>query len=108
MSHYTGNMTSSVILLNSENPQGVAVDPAQPLIGVEDQGFTRGDGIFETMLAVDRRVRKLDMHLTRFESSARMLDLPEPDPHQLRDALASLLDQAVPGAHTEIGEEHIV
>ena len=46
VSHYTGNMTSSVILLNSENPQGVAVDPAQPLIGVEDQGFTRGDGVF--------------------------------------------------------------
>ena len=63
---------------------------------------------FETMLAVDRRVRKLDMHLARLESSARMLDLPEPDLHQLRDALASLLDQAVPGAHTEIGEEHIV
>ena len=108
MSHYTGNMTSSVMLLNSENPQGVAVDPAQPLIGVEDQGFTRGDGVFETMLAVNRRVRKLDMHLTRLESSARMLDLPEPDLHQLRDALANLLAQAVPGAHTELGEEHIV
>ena len=108
VSHYTGNMTSSVMLLNSENPQGVAVDPTQPLIGVEDQGFTRGDGVFETMLAVDRRVRKLDMHLARLESSARMLDLPEPDLHQLQDALANLLAQAVPGAHTEIGEEHIV
>ena len=96
VSHYTGNMTSSVMLLNSENPQGVFVDPTQPLIGVEDQGFTRGDGVFETMLAVDRRVRKLDMHLARLESSARMLDLPEPDLHQLRDALANLLAQAVP------------
>ena len=60
------------------------------------------------MLAVDRRVRKLDMHLARLESSARMLDLPEPDLHQLQDALANLLAQAVPGAHTELGEEHIV
>ena len=37
-----------------------------------------------------------------------MLDLPEPDLHQLQDALANLLAQAVPGAHTELGEEHIV
>jgi len=94
------------MLLNSENPQGVAVDPTQPLIGVEDQGFTRGDGVFETMLAVDRRVRKLDMHLARLESSARMLDLPEPDLHQLRDALAGLLDQAVPGAPATAGARY--
>ena len=73
-------MSSTVILLNEQNPQGIFVDPSVPLISVDDQGFTRGDGVFETMLSVNRRVRKLGMHLSRLESSARMLDLPTRNP----------------------------
>jgi len=38
-------MSSTVILLNEQNPQGIFVDPSVPLISVDDQGFTRGDGV---------------------------------------------------------------
>jgi len=101
-------MSSTVILLNEQNPQGVFVDPSVPLISVDDQGFTRGDGVFETMLSVNRRVRKLGMHLSRLESSARMLDLPDPEPEILRSAVERLMREATAGAETALGEEHIV
>lgn len=105
---YNKTMSSTVILLNEQNPQGVFVDPSVPLISVDDQGFTRGDGVFETMLSVNRRVRKLGMHLSRLESSARMLDLPDPEPEILRSAVERLMREAAPGAETALGEEHIV
>jgi len=101
-------MSSTVILLNEQNPQGIFVDPSVPLISVDDQGFTRGDGVFETMLSVNRRVRKLGMHLSRLESSARMLDLPDPEPEILRSAVERLMREAAAGAETALGEEHIV
>ena len=101
-------MSSTVILLNEQNPQGIFVDPSVPLISVDDQGFTRGDGVFETMLSVNRRVRKLGMHLSRLESSARMLDLPDPEPEILRSAVERLMREATAGAETALGEEHIV
>ena len=91
-------MSSTVILLNEQNPQGIFVDPSVPLISVDDQGFTRGDGVFETMLSVNRRVRKLGMHLSRLESSARMLDLPDPEPEILRSAVERLMREATAGA----------
>ena len=108
MRTYNKTMSSTVILLNEQNPQGVFVDPSVPLISVDDQGFTRGDGVFETMLSVNRRVRKLGMHLSRLESSARMLDLPDPEPESLRSAVERLMREAAPGAETALGEEHIV
>ena len=97
-------MSSTVILLNEQNPQGIFVDPSVPLISVDDQGFTRGDGVFETMLSVNRRVRKLGMHLSRLESSARMLDLPDPEPEILRSAVERLMREATAGAETALGE----
>ena len=105
---YNKTMSSTVILLNEQNPQGIFVDPSVPLISVDDQGFTRGDGVFETMLSVNRRVRKLGMHLSRLESSARMLDLPDPEPEILRSAVERLMREATAGAETALGEEHIV
>ena len=45
---------------------------------VTDQGATRGDGVFETMLAVGGTVRKLQAHLDRLEGSAEALDLVIP------------------------------
>lgn len=62
-------------------------------VDVTDLGFTRGDGIFETINLVDGRVQALDAHLDRFERSARMLDLPRPDRVAWRDAIATAVAQ---------------
>lgn len=58
-------------------------DPAVPHLRVSDQGVTRGDGLFETALAVADeagvlRMRKLGAHLGRLASSAAALQLPAP------------------------------
>ncbi len=58
---------------------GNVADPDQPQIRVDDLGLMRGDGIFETVLVVDREPRELDLHLTRLARSARLLELPPPD-----------------------------
>lgn len=95
-------------MITPDNPRGALADPNVPLISIEDQGLTRGDGVFETMLAVDRKVRKLDSHLRRLASSARLLSLSAPGEDALRCALSTALDAAEPGAATEFGEEHLV
>ncbi|MDY0911978.1 aminotransferase class IV [Rathayibacter festucae] len=68
-------------------------------IEVTDLGFTRGDGVFETINLVDGRLQALDAHLDRFERSARMLDLPRPD----RTAWRAAIDEAV-AAHPRVPE----
>ena len=57
---------------------GTLFDVDQPLIHVDDYGLLRGDGIFETTLAVDGEPRDLVEHLARLEVSAGMLDLTLP------------------------------
>ena len=59
-------------------------DPAVPHLSVTDQGVTRGDGIFETALAVadglgTLRMRKLGAHLGRLAASATALELAAPE-----------------------------
>ena len=50
-----------------------------PLIHADDFGLLRGDGIFETTLAVDGVPRDIDEHLARFAVSAGLLQLELPD-----------------------------
>lgn len=58
---------------------GTVLDAARPVLRADDLGVLRGDGVFETLLVVDRQPRKLDAHLDRLARSAAMLDLPQPD-----------------------------
>jgi len=58
---------------------GTVADPDRPLLRADDLGVLRGDGVFETVLVVDGRPRKLAAHLERLARSAAMLDLPAPD-----------------------------
>lgn len=53
-------------------------DPADPQISVLDLAVTRGDGIFETLDAIDGFGQALEPHLARLSNSARLLDLPAP------------------------------
>lgn len=53
-------------------------NPQLPLIFADDAAVTRGDGIFETMVAQDYCVANLSRHSQRFERSAQALELPRP------------------------------
>jgi len=64
-------------------------DAAKPQLLVTDLGVTRGDGIFETMLAVGGAVRKMQAHLDRLAGSARALDLDIPGQDVWQRAIAA-------------------
>lgn len=61
-------------------------------VSVLDHGLTVGDGVFETVKAVDGRPFALTRHLDRLARSARGLGLPEPDQDEVRRACAAVLD----------------
>lgn len=54
-------------------------NPNLPFIFWDDAAVTRGDGVFETLLIRDGKAANLRRHAERFRSSARLLDMPEPD-----------------------------
>nr|WSZ95096.1 aminodeoxychorismate lyase [Streptomyces sp. NBC_00857] len=62
------------------------------LVSVFDHGLTVGDGIFETVKAVQGRPFALTRHLDRLTRSAKGLGLPEPDHDLVRRACAAVLD----------------
>jgi branched-chain amino acid aminotransferase len=61
-------------------------------VSVFDHGLTVGDGIFETVKAVDGRPFALTRHLDRLTRSARGLGLPDPDLDEVRRACTAVLD----------------
>ncbi|GAA3675724.1 aminodeoxychorismate lyase [Arthrobacter ginkgonis] len=67
-----------LVFVDPEFPAGRVADPSQPQLSVLDQGVTRGDGVFETLLYTGGVVRKLEAHLSRLESSAAMCELAVP------------------------------
>ncbi|MQA07800.1 MAG: aminodeoxychorismate lyase [Pseudonocardiaceae bacterium] len=72
---------------------GTVADPETAHIRVDDLGLLRGDGIFETVLAADGKLRELGRHLDRLERSAAMLDLPAPDRAAWERAIGTLLER---------------
>ncbi|MFE7172864.1 aminotransferase class IV [Streptomyces sp. NPDC057616] len=61
-------------------------------VSVFDHGLTVGDGIFETVKAVDGTPFALTRHLDRLTRSARGLGLPDPDHEEIRRACAAVLE----------------
>jgi branched-chain amino acid aminotransferase len=59
---------------------------------VTDHGVTVGDGVFETVKVVDGTPFALSRHLARLARSAKGLGLEPPDDHQVRRAVAAVLD----------------
>ena len=70
---------------------GRLVPSTAPLLRPDDAGVVRGDGIFETTLAVAGAPRDFDEHLARLARSARMTDLELPDESGWRVAAAAVL-----------------
>jgi 4-amino-4-deoxychorismate lyase len=72
-----------------------------------DRGATRGDGVFESLLAVGGRPRKLQAHLNRLAGSARALelDIPAEDAWRraIETAIAEFRRQPVPAEGPDAG-----
>ncbi|MFF3732211.1 aminotransferase class IV [Streptomyces sp. NPDC002476] len=71
---------------------GALKDADEARVSVLDHGLTVGDGVFETVRAVDGRPFALTRHLDRLARSARGLGLAEPDLDEVRRACAAVLD----------------
>lgn len=61
------------------------------MIGADDRGFTLGDGLFETVLAEDGRLRHLAAHLDRLAAGCVVLGLPAPDLSEAERLMAEAL-----------------
>ena len=81
--HSGGESTPHLVEANADVPQ----------LAVMDVAATRGDGIFETLSVSFGHPQALDAHLSRFERSARMLDLPAPDRGVWRDAILAVAER---------------
>lgn len=63
------------------------VNPAQA-VAVADRGLNYGDGVFETMLLKQGRVRFLDAHLARLALGCRRLGIDPPGEERMRAEIA--------------------
>ena len=59
------------------------------MIAPDDRGFTLGDGLFETLLSVDGRLRDTDAHLDRMAAGCQVLGLPDLDSARAETVLAA-------------------
>ncbi|UWX96721.1 aminodeoxychorismate lyase [Arthrobacter zhaoxinii] len=80
-----------LVFLDSAFPDGRPADAGVPQLMINDLGVTRGDGIFESLLAVDSVPRKPDAHLDRLASSAQLLELDIPPREAWERAIATAL-----------------
>jgi len=60
-------------------------------INTSDRGLNYGDGLFETMVVVDGRVRFFDEHLTRLQEGCQRLAIPMPRTDAIAADLATLV-----------------
>lgn len=95
--------SAALVFLDEAHPSGRIANPDAPQILVTDEGLTRGDGVFETMLAVDGKVRKLQMHLSRLASSANICSLEVP-PDQVWEAAINTAISTLTQQHPEYTE----
>ena len=71
---------------------GSLVDATDATVSVFDHGLTVGNGVFETLKAIDGRPFASRRHLDRLRRSAGGLDLRIPfSDHELREAMAEVL-----------------
>lgn len=81
------------VRLDAEHTEGVLFDPHQPQLRITDLGPARGDGLFETLLVSNGRVRQLDAHLERLERSAQLLQIGVPPQDSWRAGIQLGLDE---------------
>jgi 4-amino-4-deoxychorismate lyase len=82
-----------LVFLDPQSENGRIADASKPQLMATDQGATRGDGVIESMLAVQGHPRKLDAHLRRLAGSARLLDLDIPAQDAWRKAIQTAITE---------------
>lgn len=60
-------------------------------VAADDRGLQYGDGLFETMSAIDGRVRHFGLHLERLMESCQRLRLPQPDAPTIEEECSRVL-----------------
>lgn len=87
------SVISVAVRIDAEHPRGLLFDPHQPQLRVTDLGAVRGDGIFETMLAVSGTIKQFDPHLDRLRRSAEITEIGIPPEECWRAAVELGLDE---------------
>ena len=82
-----------LVFLDPAFENGRIADSSKPQLMATDQGATRGDGVFESLLVVGGRPRKLQAHLSRLAGSARALELDIPDEDAWRRAIGTAVSE---------------
>lgn len=85
-----------LVFLDPAYENGRVADASKPQLMATDQGATRGDGIFESMLAVDGTPRKISAHLARLAASAETMDLVIPPADAWERAVATAIAEHPP------------
>jgi 4-amino-4-deoxychorismate lyase len=70
------------------------VDPDEPVLLADDEGFTRGRAAFETTRVYRGRPFRLAEHIARLGRSAERIGLPAPDPDELEHLAGLALGHA--------------
>lgn len=82
-----------LVFLDPAFENGRIADSSRPQLMATDQGATRGDGVFESLLAVGGTPRKLQAHLSRLAGSARALELEIPAEDDWRRAIGTAISE---------------
>ncbi len=82
-----------LVFLDPAFENGRVADSSRPQLMATDQGATRGDGVFESLLAVGGHPRKLQAHLSRLAGSARALELEIPAEDAWRRAIETAIGE---------------
>jgi 4-amino-4-deoxychorismate lyase len=82
-----------LVFLDPAFEDGRVADASKPQLMATDQGATRGDGVFETLLAVGGQPRKLQAHLDRLAGSARLMELDIPAEEAWRRAIGTAISE---------------
>jgi 4-amino-4-deoxychorismate lyase len=86
-------MTTTTLLAAAVSGRGL-VDPAEPVLVADDEGFTRGRAAFETVRVYDGRPFRLVQHLTRLAASAARIGLDPPNGAEIERLAALALEHA--------------
>jgi len=82
-----------LVFLDPDFENGRVADSSKPQLMATDQGATRGDGVFESLLVVGGTPRKLQAHLNRLAGSARALELDIPEEDTWRRAIGTAISE---------------
>lgn len=80
-------MSSPVLVEIDDSGTAVLRDPRAPLVAVDEPGYLRGDGVFETVAVIGGRAHGLDEHLRRLQASAAAVALELPPLASWRTAI---------------------